>query len=134
MTNLKEDRLQKLDVVMQRLDAKFTPVMMELYESDSLDPFEVAAYLTTLLSQQLDNALQIHVGIQPHQTKAIAEKQIADYAHAGQINRDTLIGEVIGLQNVFGTRLLRLLIAADDLQELDKKVITADDLDDGGRM
>ncbi len=134
MTNHKEQRMQRLDQTFQKIDAKFAPILKELYESDAADPLEIAAYLTTLLSQQLDNGLQIYAGIDPHHIRAIAEKQIADYSHDAKINTDTLIGEVIGLQNVFGTRLMRLLMAADDLQELAQKPITEDELDDGGPM
>ncbi|MNO94883.1 hypothetical protein D3C76_865120 [compost metagenome] len=129
-----ENQVGKLDEKFQRMETLIESFMNTVYQWDTIDPLEVALFLQVLAGKQLDTALEIHMDLHKDQVEAIARKQVDIYNDHNMVDRDTFIGEVIGLHSVLGTRLMKLHMLINDIKNVNRDIITAADLDDGGPM
>lgn len=129
-----ENQVGTLDEKFQRMETLIESFMNTVYHWDTIDPLEVALFLQILAGKQLDAALEIHMELNKDQVEAIARKQVDIYNEQHTLDRQTFIGEVIGLHSVLGTRLMKLQMLINDINNVNRDIITAADLDDGGPM
>lgn len=129
-----ENLVGNLDEKFQRMETLIESFMNTVYHWDTIDPLEVALFLQLLAGKQLDAALEIHMNLKRDEVEIIARKQVDLYNENGTLDKDTFIGEVVGLHSVLGTRLMKLHMLINDIRNVNSPVITPADLDDGGPM
>jgi len=126
--------VSSLDDKFQRMEKLIESFLHTAYEWDSIDPMEVALFLQVLAGKQMKTALEIHMNLNEENVNAVAKTQVDHYNQHKQLDDVTFVGEMIGLQAIAGTRMMKFHSIINDFKHVDREVITAADLDDGGPM
>ncbi|MNW12993.1 hypothetical protein D3C71_2108200 [compost metagenome] len=77
----------------------------------------------------MNRAVQGFTNLTLEEIAELGEQQIAMYNETGTVDRSTFIGEVIGLHNALGTRMVKLQLMTSDLKEAAPVQFADDDPD-----
>lgn len=94
--------------------------MQKIYEQEGLDPTEMAIYLNILTGQYIHKVLMEYTGITVEEITKLANAQVELFSATGTINKDTLSGQIVGLQAALGVALTKLDLVMKSLAEGNK--------------
>lgn len=119
-TNKDPNLIQQMFERFKSVHPIFNDCMQKIYEKEGFDPTEMAIYLNIMTGQYIHKTLMEYTGMTTEEIGNLANMQVESFSQSGTMNKDTLTGQIIGLQAALGVALTKLDLVMKSLAEGNK--------------